>query len=349
MRLTHCLVLALSLVAACHPAEPSPSRIAFISERDGNREIRVVDLQGIEFRLTTSPADDYPAAASTDGRRLAIITAEQIPTGSAEQLRVAAMPSGIAHPIGPRAAIVRHPGWSPDDGWLAFESSAGSFRDIYRIESDGTRLRRLTDNREGNFDPHISPDGRHIVFVSSRDGNSELYRMNADGSAVVRLTAYRRDDWEPSWSPDGKRIAFLSDRDGEDRIYIINADGTGIRRATSDSVRSGGLESSPAWSPDSRRIAYVMQRRDAPARLRIVDLASHAANAIVARDAGAPTGDMNGAGAQEGPAFSPDGQWLAFSWNDRGNVEIHVARADGTDAHALTHAPGADWLPRWVR
>ena len=110
-----------------------------------------------------------------------------------------------------------------------FESDSASFRDIYRVQADGTGLLRLTSNPQGNFEPAVSPDGQSIAFVSSRDGDAEVYVMGAHGGAVRRLTAFHRDDWAPRWSPDGGRIAFLSNRDGVDRVYVVAADGTGLR------------------------------------------------------------------------------------------------------------------------
>ncbi len=334
------LLLAATLAAGC--GRGGDGRLAFVSERDGNREVRVVDLRGREVRLTTSDADDYPAAVAPDGRALLVVSAEQTPGGSAERMSLVPLDGGASKPIGPRGARVRNPSWSPDGAWLVFEASSHGFSDLYRMDRDGGRVRRLTDDREGNFEPAVSPDGRSIAFTSSRDGDAELYVMGADGGGVRRLTAYRRDDWGARWSPDGRSIAFLSDREGEDRVYVVRADGTGLRALTGTPGDAGVLQSAPAWSPDGRRIAYVEQARGGRARVRVASL-----------DGGAPVdipppNAALAAGAQEHPAWSPDGRWLAFSWEHDGDAELYLARADGSRPRRLTSAPGADWLPRWV-
>lgn len=335
------LLLAAFLAAGCGPR--GDGRIAFVSERDGNREVRVVDLRGREVRLTTSDADDYPAAVAPDGRSLLVVSAEQTPAGSAESMALVPLNGGASTPIGPRGARVRNPSWSPDGSWLVFEASSHGFSDLYRVDRGGGAVRRLTDNLEGNFEPAVSPDGRWIAFTSSRDGDSELYVMRADGDGVRRLTAYRRDDWGATWSPDGRRIAFVSDREGEDRIYVVGADGTGLRGLSGAARGAGVLESAPAWSPDGRRIAYVEQPRGRRARVRVASLDGGATIDLPPPDAALAQG------AQEHPAWSPDGRWLAFSWEHDGNADLYLVPAGGGRPRRLTRAPGADWLPRWVR
>ncbi|HST57040.1 MAG TPA: hypothetical protein VLK84_00040, partial [Longimicrobium sp.] len=119
------LLLAATLAAGC--GRGGDGRIAFVSERDGNREVRVVDLRGREVRLTTSDADDYPAAVAPDGRALLVVSAEQTPGGSAERMSLVPLDGGASKAIGPRGARVRYPSWSPDGAWLVFEASSHGF------------------------------------------------------------------------------------------------------------------------------------------------------------------------------------------------------------------------------
>jgi Leucine-rich repeat (LRR) protein len=47
------------------------------------------------------------------------------------------------------------------------------------------------------------------------------------------------------------------------------------------------------------------------------------------------------------PAYSPDGEWLAFHSDRDGDYEIYVMRADGSDVRQLTHNEVVDVGPTW--
>jgi TolB protein len=315
-------------------------RIVFVSERDGQAEIYAVRPDGRALRrLTTTPSNDYPAAPAPDGS--ALLTVSAMGEGQTQRERILLLPlrgGGAGRALGPVAGRVRSPSWSPDGRWLAFESDSASFRDIYRVQADGTGLLRLTSNREGNFEPVVSPDGQSIAFVSSRDGDSEVYVMRADGSETRRLTAFHREDWAPAWSPDGRSIAFLSTRDGMDRVYVVRADGTDLRALGAAGADTLLTEADPAWSPDGRRIALTLRPRGGNARVVVVDAAGGAPTTVSADDEAASL-----------PAWSPDGRHLVYTAERGGDADLRIARADGTGAATLVRSPGPDWLPRWIR
>lgn len=320
--------------------------ITFISERSGNKDVHLFDPgAGRWRRLTSSTGDEFPAAFAADGSSLLVIeTAGDSSRSQGERLVLYDPRGDIAPtPLTAYTARVRNPSFGPGARWLVFESDANSFRDIYRLDRGTRALSRLTANREGNFEPDVSPDGRHIVFVSSRDGNAQIYTMNSDGTEERRLTAFHRDDWSPRWSPDGRRIAFLSDREGRTRVFVMNADGTGQRRLTGpvSSVADIEAEEEFVWSPDSRKIAFVA-RVGRGSSVRVAALDPRTGRTLAVRSATAGTSDRS-------PAWSPDGRYLAYSSGAGAEADIYVARANVFGIAQLTRAPGADWLPRWMR
>lgn len=356
LRFSAAAAAALSL-AGCKGASAAPGgadaipaselralagRILFVSEREGQADVYSVRPDGRELRrLTEAPSNDYPAAPSPDGT--ALLTVSAVGDGNDQRERMALLPlsrrgGGEARPLGPVAGRVRSPSWSPDGRWLAFESDSASFRDLYRVQADGTGLLRLTSNPEGNFEPAVSPDGRSIAFVSSRDGDSEIYVMPAGGGEARRLTAFHREDWSPSWSPDGRTIAFLSNREGVDRVYGVAADGTGLRALGPSGADTALAEADPAWSPDGKRVALTIRRRGGGARVAVVDAAGGPATYLSAEDEAASM-----------PAWSPDGRHVVYTAERGGDADLRVARADGTAAATLVSSPGPDWLPRWIR
>ena len=90
------------------------------------------------------------------------------------------------------------------------------------MNSDGSDVRRLTDNPFQDIRPRFSPDSLRIAFTSHRDGNAEIYVMNADGSALQRITENADRDDYAEWHPDGKRLVVVSEREGQHDLYLLS-------------------------------------------------------------------------------------------------------------------------------
>ncbi|HET7232381.1 MAG TPA: hypothetical protein VFJ16_20405 [Longimicrobium sp.] len=312
--------------------------IVFLSERDSTPQVYVIGpAGGGERRLSSGTGANFPAAVSPDGHAVIAVAVREQGADHGEQMTVLPMDGGAARPLGPASSRARSPSLSPDGAWLVFESDRQSFRDLYRIGVDGSGLRRLTENREGNFDPAVSPNGKWIAFASSRDGDAEVYVMRADGGGQRRLTAFYRDDFGPRWSPDGRTLAFLSNREGADRIFLVSPDGTGVRKLNAADTSRAGQEADAAWSPDGARIAHTLHVSPGVSRIRIVDVRTGAAR------------EVRGVEGASQPAWSPDGRFLVFTAGTADEADLWIARADGTAATRIIRAKRADWLPRWVR
>jgi len=229
---------------------PTLSRIAFVSNRDGNNEIYIMNADGSKpTRLTLDAADDLRPFISPDGTKIAFTSHRD---DNAEVYVMNTDGTDITrltnNPVRDETA-----GWSPD-GKIAFDSDRDG-REIWLIEPDGSNLKRLTSHRA--HEPiSWSPDGNQVTFHSDRDGLEEIYLMNSDGQGVIRLTNSPSVDWYPAWSPDGTRIAFQSNREGNDEIYAIILDGLQEVNLTND----GRNDQAPSWSPDGTKIAFTSDR-----------------------------------------------------------------------------------------
>jgi len=337
-------MLTLPFVTALVPAllgcgsAPSPSgTVLFAADLDNVPTTMVLELDSGAVRplSTDLPGRVYPAAPDPKGTHVLVVASEERPEGHREMLALVPLAGGDAVPLAPAAEAVRHPAWSPDGQWIVFESSAASFRDLYKVRRDGTGLVRLTDAPHGSFEPAFSPDGRSIVFASSRDANAELYVMRADGSGVRRLTTFPRDDLSPAFTPDGEQVVFIR-QVGSSRVVhrVPAAGGQPVALRLPDRPV---LAHAAVVDPTGARVAITEQISAKELQVVILDLAT-----------GDEVATLGGAGVDEMPAWSPDGEWVVWSSQQSGDTDLWRARPDGSHAARLTTRQGADWLPRWL-
>ena len=160
-------------------AVDAQARIAFMSDRDWNWEIYVMDDDGGNQRnLTNNPGDDKYPSWSPDGKRITF-TADRNDRDWNRQIYVMDDDGGNQLNLSNNDFDDRGPSWSPDGKRIAFVSTRDRASEIYVMDADGGKPKNLTNNRTPDDNPSWSPDGRRIVFDSFRDGASEIYVMDA--------------------------------------------------------------------------------------------------------------------------------------------------------------------------
>lgn len=144
--------------------------------------------------------------------------------------------------------LVRHPSaetsasWSPNGQEVYFSSDRGGGPQIYKVNSDGTELSRVSFRGRYNTGAALSPKGDKMAFSRMEGSRMSLYVLDLRTGEERQLTNMGNND-SPSWSPDGRMITFCSDRTGRSQIYLIRADGGGLYQLT-----HGGGASFPSWS-----------------------------------------------------------------------------------------------------
>jgi hypothetical protein len=238
-----------------------------------------------------------------------------------------------------------HPSFDRSGRRLAFSSDCDGRWNLYVAEADGTRPRRLTDNRADARRPAWSPDGKRIAFHSDRDGNWEIYSMAAHGGDVVRLTSDPAEDTNASYSPDGAQILWSSTREGTGELYLMPAAGGGARRLTTGTT----VDFAPGWSPDGALILRPASRRAGAKEGDPLEVFRIGADG---RELGALPG---GPRREFNHAFSPDGRTIAYDahrdggWeSEDGGWELWLMNADGSHRRQLTRNDVNDWGPAFA-
>jgi uncharacterized protein YjdB len=145
--------------------------------------------------------------------------------------------------------------FAPDRTRVAFSSNrTGSF-DIYTMDPDGQKPRRITSAAGNEGEPTWTPDGARIVYTATTGTTTQIGIMAGDGGDNRQLTTASGGNHSPSVSPDGKTIAFVSARDGNHAIYTMTIDGTSQRRLTKGSAR----ETSPHYARNGD-LFWVVER-----------------------------------------------------------------------------------------
>jgi cytoskeletal protein RodZ len=196
---------------------PSPdgTRIAFDSDRDGERAVYVATADGRNVRRVSGEGFAAVPSWSPDGAVLAFVRAEpehpkvwnlwtaNLSTGDFRRLtnhRVGQPWGGSWFPDGKRIA------YSLEDR-LVIRDLQTNEEKVFRTPRQGRLVRT----------PAVSPDGQRIIFQVRRDG-AWLLELS-DGSMRKVLSDPTAEEY--TWSPDGRRVAYHSGRTGSWGVWVM--------------------------------------------------------------------------------------------------------------------------------
>jgi TolB protein len=228
------------------------SRIAFVSNGSGHKEIYVCDFDGRDVQPMTDKRSitSFPAW-SRDGRYLAFTSFINGPS----QIFVRDLKSGLEKPFRFKGAQIA-PGWVPHRFELSATLSIAGDQEIYLLTGGGKMIKRVTNSPGIDVDATWSPDGRKLAFVSKRAGTPQIYVQEMGSNRIQRLTFEGRYNTQPCWSPKGDKIAYSSMEEGQLNIYVIDTEGDHPVRLT----HNQGDNEAPSWSPDGSLIAFRSTR-----------------------------------------------------------------------------------------
>lgn len=227
------------------------TRMAYVSDATGRKEIYITDILGRHPRQVTSHRALCVSPRFTpDGNFLAYSTYHR---GNQDLYITDLRQSSTTNALSRRKGLNLAPAFTPDGRTMILTLSKGGNPDLYTMDRQGEVLQQLTSGAGINVSPSISPDGQSIAFVSDRSGKPNVYVMSVGGGQAKRLTFKNSENSEPAWSPKGNEIAFTGLQGGSYQLFIMDRNGGNVRQLSS----GGGSYESPTWSPDGRLIAVT--------------------------------------------------------------------------------------------
>ena len=365
---------------------PDGNSIVFVSDRDGNPEIYIVDLNNPTNirRLTNHPAHDEFPTFSPDGTQIAFDSNREDENFDVYVMN--ADGTGIRRITSWKTDEEVRPGcWSPDGTQLLFTSNKEGKGDIYKIDIEPFAPTELYSVSGVDVQyPVYSPDGSRLAYMSVKDDASgELHIVDVATKRDKVLVTSELAEMSPRFSPDGQWIVFQHRINGNAEICVIGVDGGEVRNLTNNPAR----DMHPAWSPDGSKIVFVSNREgnfdifsiytmnpDGSEQHRIYYTYAISMNPTWSPDGtqivfvndkeDGRTGNFEIFAIEPEtvnperrltfrrhydvePVFSPDGKRIAFTSNTDGNFEIYVMNSDGSGLLRITRNPGDDSGPSW--
>jgi TolB protein len=238
------------------------TKIYFVSNRTGSKEIWVMDYDGQnQHAVTHLGTISLSPRISPDNTRLAFASLGRngwnIRMYSLELGRMVSFPAGVG------GGSNQSPAWSGDGAKVAFSSSRTGDPELWVADASGAGLRRLTNFRGPDVAPTWNPrTNAQLAWASGRTGLPQIYTMEQDGTNVQRLTdsGYAVS---PSWAPNGQFLTFSwnrkygpGDPGGQD-IYVMDIASKRWLQVTHES----GSNDFPSWAPDGRHIVFERSSR----------------------------------------------------------------------------------------
>jgi len=363
---------------------PDGRQIAFVSDRDKNANIYVMQTDGSNLRRLTddSSFDNYPVF-SPDGTQIAFQSNredEQVEV-YLKNLNDDTTPRRLTHSRFENGISAKC--WSPDGTQILLYTNEDGKDRIVLADVDPPAQPILSDDAADLTTPRLSANGKEILYQARTSDNSFELRLTDFSTRRTRAIFKTEPDLpagfnlEPAWSPDNSLIAFSGRVNGNSEILTIKPDGTGLKNLTNNPLR----DTNPIFSPDGSEIIFVRDNYGR-AQLYRMDLNGGNQRRVTQRDgyemepAFSPDGPyLAFAGDREGhgldiflldlrnpndekvvasrpyhdtsPVFSPDGKRIAFIANSDGNPEIYLMNSDGSGVFRLTHTKAEEIRPQF--
>lgn len=234
------------------------SKIYFVSDRTGNKEIWSMDYDGTnQHALTHYSSVSTMPAVSPDGKMVAFTT---YALGNPKIMIYSTETDKRMPFYNPVSSAVETPEFTPDGRHLLFATSLDGWVQICEADVNGGDMRRISHVRAIEVSPKVNPKNpTQVVFISGRGGAEQLWSMNIDGGDLQRLTDGDGYVANPAWSPNGQFVAFAWTKGyepGNYNIFVMDI----ARRVPVQLTHGAGRNENPWWAPDGVHLVFSSRR-----------------------------------------------------------------------------------------
>ena len=219
---------------------PDKSQVLFVSNREGNSEIYVMNFDGSNLRrVTNNKTEETSANWSPDGKRIVFESSSQI--GVESDIWIMDADGSNQQNLTNFSGLDMRPIFSPDGSRIAFGSNRALTdrreANIWVMNADGSNPKQLTDNTAFESDANWSPDGKKIAYTKAMTGSVfDIWMMNVDGTEQTNVSnTDKADEALPVFSPDGSRLVYSTNFESLSPRYdlwVMTTDGENRQRVT---------------------------------------------------------------------------------------------------------------------
>lgn len=224
---------------------------------------------------------------------------------------------------------------------IAFVSSRTGAKEVWAMDYDGANQHPLTALKTISLTPRWSPDASRIAFTCFEAGptrvvSPQICMYSVDANKVVSFPRFRGSNSSPAWSPDGSQIMFCSSMLlGNPELFVTDANGGRPKRITFSSAAN----TSPTWNPKTGQTVVFVSDRGGIPKLYLMNADGTNTTEL----------DLPDKGYLIDPAWSPNGQMVAFSWRrPDGNFDIYIMDPASREIRQITRDSGKNERPSWA-
>lgn len=248
------------------------SRIVFVSDHSGKRQVYVCDAEGGEVHQVTH--DKFGAVSPTLAPDSSMIAFTSYRSGF-PIIRLLDLNLGWERGVTDTPGSSFGAAFSPDGTHIAAVMSFIGNPEIFVSDLSTNTAACVSDSIGAPSSPSWHPDGKHLVFSSDDGDGPRLYTVEVpfkegESSRLFRWRTGYQFCTDPEWSPDGSHIAFTTRIGGEWAVAIKPYPNGRVHV-----VQKGGAQH-PSWSPNGHFITYAQH-----GQLYVHDLRSGNRRAIV--------------------------------------------------------------------